>query len=697
MRLKKLIIKNIRSYEEQEIIFPEGSVLLAGDIGSGKTSLLLAIEYALFGLQPGQRGSALLRSNTVEGSVILELEIAGKELIIERKLRRGPKAVSNEFAAITINGERIETSITELKTKILSLLGYPPEFIKKNNLLYRYTVYTPQEQMKQIILEDAEVRRNVIRHVFGVEKYKRIRENLTVLLNYMKEESKVLQGEIKDLEQDRSTLDSTKAFIKVLEDKIREKALELEKNIEERKKIEAESTELEVKIKEKEKFEKEVEKTTILIGSKKENLQTISKEILDINNSLSEAKTVFNEQKYKDLIKSLKDIEEGIKSLNLTFIDLNGKINSLEHRKEDYSSKKDRIFKIEICPTCLQNVSENHKHNILNEVEKETRTILMTLVSLSREKEEISKKLDLARGERKRLEEERLNMEILRSKSSYIEKSIGKLKDLTKQKDNLDKDVTLLSKHLHNLKQEILNFSKFNTLFRLTQEKLKKAFLQERDSDISLAELKKELELTHKEVFNIEKRISQKETSKKKLSNLLEMSDWLNNQFLTLADFVERTLLMNIRTEFSKLFNTWFHILAGESFEIQLDENFTPLIMQNGLEMDYSFLSGGERTAVALAYRLALNQIINSMISQIKTRDIIILDEPTEGFSETQVDKMRDVLEELKIKQLIIVSHEQKIESFVDNVIKLKKSGDISYIESSVFSTPSSDMQSTLS
>ena len=39
---------------------------------------------------------------------------------------------------------------------------------------------------------------------------------------------------------------------------------------------------------------------------------------------------------------------------------------------------------------------------------------------------------------------------------------------------------------------------------------------------------------------------------------------------------------------------------------------------------------------------------------------------------------MRDVLQELNVDQLIIVSHDQKIESFVDNIIKLKKQDGVS-------------------
>ena len=60
MRLKKIVLNNIRSYENQEIVFPDGSILLSGDIGYGKTSVLLGIAFALFGLQPGQKGYSLL-------------------------------------------------------------------------------------------------------------------------------------------------------------------------------------------------------------------------------------------------------------------------------------------------------------------------------------------------------------------------------------------------------------------------------------------------------------------------------------------------------------------------------------------------------------------------------------------------------------------------------------------------------------
>lgn len=49
MLLQSITLNNIRSYQEQTINFNKGTTLLSGDIGSGKSSILLAIEFALFG------------------------------------------------------------------------------------------------------------------------------------------------------------------------------------------------------------------------------------------------------------------------------------------------------------------------------------------------------------------------------------------------------------------------------------------------------------------------------------------------------------------------------------------------------------------------------------------------------------------------------------------------------------------------
>ena len=56
------------------------------------------------------------------------------------------------------------------------------------------------------------------------------------------------------------------------------------------------------------------------------------------------------------------------------------------------------------------------------------------------------------------------------------------------------------------------------------------------------------------------------------------------------------------------------------------------------------------------------------------------MDEPTDGFSTEQVDKLRIILEEINIKQIIIVSHDPKIESFVDSVLRFEKKEGESFV-----------------
>jgi len=682
MRFKKLNLKNIRSYEDQEINFSDGSLLLSGDIGSGKTSILLAIEYALFGLQPGQKGAALLRNESNLGEVELELEIEGNQVLIERKLKRSSKTVSNEYAAITINGQKIESSVTEIKTKILELLNYPTEFIKKNNLLYRYTIYTPQEQMKQIISEDPETRLNILRHIFGMDKYKNIRENLTILLGYLKEEIKALQAKIKELEQDKTKFSSLKEITRILEKKVEERKKELEINIKKREVIEAESFQLDLQIKGKVELEKEVEKTQVLIKSKRENLFSLTQEEKELQKLIFEVAENFEEERYTKLLSEIKSRKDQIENLNFQQIEIMGRTSSIQKNKEEVDKKRERLFKIDICPTCLQDVPEFHKHNILNESERTLVEIKNNLKSLQEESYYLENQLEKEKLLLLELEKEKFYQEIMKSKIEYLQKSKSKLSNTKKLKQDIEKDCILLEKHLIELKQEILGFSKFDTLSKIKKNELKLAFLNEKNSEISIAEINKELELTNKELYSLREVIRDKEETEKKLAHHLDLSDWLSNKFLELINFIEKNVLINLRREFSAVFNKWFQMLMpSDSFQVQLDESFTPLIIQNETEMEYAFLSGGERTAVALAYRLALNQTINSVLSKIKTRDIVILDEPTDGFSELQLDKMREVLEELNTGQLIIVSHEQKMESFVENILKVKKTLDISTIE----------------
>ncbi len=673
MIFKKIKIKNIRSYSDAEIEFPEGAVLLAGDIGSGKTTVLIAIEYALFGLQPGQRGSSILTNGEEYGEVSLEFEISGDNVIIERGLRRGSKSINQDFAAITINGSRFESSISEVKTKILEVLNYPQEFLRKNNLLYRYTIYTPQEQMKQIILEDPESRLDVIRHIFGLDKYKRIKENLQRVTAKIREDSRILQMEVVALDSKKSDVENSIKFIKIISDKISIKETEIISVKDSRQIHEQEIENLNKMLEDREKFRKEIEKSNIVLANKKEQLANIKNEIIEINSLISSENIFYKEKNISEIELDIIKLSNTLDILNKTLIEVISKKKSLESLKSLAQENIKRVFEIDLCPTCLQNVPGTHKHNILNAKESEINSINSECSSLESEISRINTEQTKQKNNLRNLESEKAALQIQKIRQETIQNRKEKMQELLKIKGVTEKDILFLEDHMGSLKESALEYSKFENLLKLKKDDLKKSLEIERSREIEFAEQKKEKELCQKEIFKLQQEISKAEQAKQKLVYLLECESWLSNNFANLINFTEKNVLVALRKEFTKIFNKWFSVLTTDAFEVYLDESFSPIIVHSEFELDYEYLSGGERTAVALAYRLALNQLINSILSKIKTQDVVILDEPTDGFSEQQLDKVRDILHELHVKQLLIVSHESKIEGFVDHIVKIKK------------------------
>jgi len=678
MKLKKIILENIRSYEKQEIEFPKGSILLAGDIGSGKTSILLGIEFALFGLQPGQRGSSLLRNGKDEGKVILEFEIDDKNIIVERTLKKA-KTISQDYCSIIVDGEKSEISVTELKNRILDLLNYPKEFSKKQNLLYKFTVYTPQEEMKEIILQDSETRVNTLRHVFGIDKYKRILENLGIIITKIREEKRMKEGMIFNLESNKESLIIKKTDLETKRYNVVSVEKELFSKREARKRIEEERNEISEKMEEKTRLQSEIEKSKILVSIKNDSILNNLKSIRELGEQVEKlAKIKFDEREFLTLETKLQILKRQKEELNDKNLTITSQITSLSLRNQENDGLKNKLSSMEMCPSCLQDINPVHKSNVINKTERDTVENVKKMEQLALEKKQISYQLSKIEYEVNEIQKRVQDLRILRVRLEDFDDKKRRIEDLERLNLTFQKDVELLSRHADSLKDTIFGLSKYQNIYEKKVEEFKEALKEERLADIKVAELKKEIDLLEKQIEELEEKIAETEQIKLALAYISRLEDWLNKKFSPVISHIEKNVMVKLKSEFSKLFSEWFNILVPDNFNVELDEDFTPLIEQQDYELDYAYLSGGERTAIALAYRLALNQVINSILSKIKTKDLVILDEPTDGFSDQQLDKMREVLNELNVSQLIIVSHEQKIEGFVQNVIRFKKEAGVS-------------------
>ena len=127
-------------------------------------------------------------------------------------------------------------------------------------------------------------------------------------------------------------------------------------------------------------------------------------------------------------------------------------------------------------------------------------------------------------------------------------------------------------------------------------------------------------------------------------------------------------------------FQRWFQVLIEDpNLQSKIDQDFSPIVTQNGYDQDFESLSGGEKTSVALAYRLALNSTVREISTGVKP-NLLILDEPTDGFSKEQLFKIRDLIAELKCPQTIIVSHEEELDTCADHIFHVERVGGISTV-----------------
>ena len=675
MLFKKLTIQNIRSYENLTIEFPKGSILFAGDIGSGKTSILLGLQFALFGLQPGQKGTSILRQGTDNAYACLEIEVDGEIITLERAIKKSKSGgITQDLNAITIGTTRTELSTSEMKDKVIKILNYPKEFVKKSNLLYKFTVYIPQEEMKSIIQERPEIRLDTLRHIFGIDRYKRIKDNTQILLQKLKETIKIkeiLASEL-NLLKEKFTLENEKKITLVRE--VNNLNLEYQNLILTKQKSEDKLTSSQGLIDERRELDSELGKLEVFLQGKKDLESRMKKEIISMQRQTRE-KSDFSEKRLSTVSELLEKHRKILDEKNSKFLELSSQISVLNSKKERPLNLKNKITSLENCPTCLQTVSQNHKSRIEKQTQYDIEEINRELEQKIQQNQilvnEIENKKKLVRDyeiDKNNLRQDKIKYEYQKTIEIKIKSDIFIL-------DRTSNEINELQNQIEQLQIKIQTFAQSQEIFNLAKKAFQEINEISRTKEITIATKNKELELLRIKLQELSAEIQDKEKIREKVNHLRGLQDWIQEKFITMINFTEKNVMVKLRNEFSTIFTEWFSILVPDSLSVRLDEDFTPIITNQDYEIDYDFLSGGERTATALAYRLSLNQVLNSMLSNIKTKDIVILDEPTDGFAAEQIDKMRDIFEQLKAEQIILVSHEEKIEGFVDHIIRVSKNG----------------------
>jgi exonuclease SbcC len=190
-----------------------------------------------------------------------------------------------------------------------------------------------------------------------------------------------------------------------------------------------------------------------------------------------------------------------------------------------------------------------------------------------------------------------------------------------------------------------------------------------------------EAALEERRATELAAKIEVKQAKRARLEDVQQKRAWLSECFALALESIEQSVLAAIQSDFDAALQEFFALLVEEgSLSVRASEAFAPLVSQDGYEQDAAALSGGEKSALALAYRLALNKVVRGTTQSLK-ENLLILDEPTDGFSKEQLARMRDVLDAVGAEQVLLVSHERELESFADRVHRIIKEGGASKIE----------------
>jgi len=671
MIIKTLKMKNIRSHKDATIQIPLGTTLFEGDIGSGKSTILMAIEFALFGLG-SEKGASLLRAGENEGSVGLIFDVDGKDFTILRTLKRKGTSIRQTEGWIKVNGSVRYLSPTELKEEVLQILHFnEPVDPKAQSVIYRYAVFTPQEEMKTILIMKPDIRLQTLRKAFRIEDYKIARDNASNLNSTIDKKATEFKAQAFDLEEKRNSLSEKQTAIEEDEKQLtplldKERLLKEEferlndqlKDLSDSKdrliKVQGEIPLLDKQIKEKDRSIEEWNRESTKAKGRLDELQPKIDELSKIK---------------KPTDKTEDELEDELKELKQEYKKLAKIANTIESKIQDYES----IQQNKICPTCDREADpKEYKTKVeikIHEKELATKAV-----------DECDKQM----GEMENLENElRRYNDVQNRLKTYEDQAEGFRETMDDCRDKIDvanEEKQKINSRLETAREELKQFEEVSKKINSLDEERKKTNNTIIEINKKISSIQSIINETRKAAELLKQEIKKKEGLLKKAELLNEYNIWLEDFFIPTLENIERHTMIRIHQEFNQNFQNWFGLLVEDpSKEARIDEDFTPIVEQDGYEQAVSYLSGGERTSVALAYRLALNSIVQNVAVGIKS-NLLILDEPTDGFSREQLSKVREILNELQCPQIIIVSHEKELESFADQIFKVEKSQGISKV-----------------
>ncbi len=165
-----------------------------------------------------------------------------------------------------------------------------------------------------------------------------------------------------------------------------------------------------------------------------------------------------------------------------------------------------------------------------------------------------------------------------------------------------------------------------------------------------------------KHFAEIRKSLQEEFKEKERLEKVAEATVFIRDTLKEAAPRVARNYVYHVSLEANLMFR---EITGNAERTLKWAEDYSIVLEDEGYELPYQSLSGGEQMAAALSIRLAL-------LKQLTDIRIAFFDEPTTNMDAERRENLAMQISRItNFDQLFVISHDDTFDSYVDNVISM--------------------------
>jgi exonuclease SbcC len=669
------------SHSNTKLEFEKGVTVFVGDNGAGKSSIIDAITFALFGQHARKSNKGLIKRGANQGFAKISFSINDKQFEAVRKID-SKGALAATFAEV-VNDERIEIAAGERKQFGESMTHEVEKVIGLDFEKLKIASIVQQGELNAIINAKPKEFKELLNAIIGIDKLdvasesmktvnKEFRDKIRNTIGYDDTHIEIL---FQDLERYQKEIKESKPEKKNLE----LKQEQLKKEVESlRTKVETEAPKID-KINQLELRKKE------LLAYAKEAIHEIQHEINENERKIHDCEGCFEYAGLKtDLESKILKVEEAIDETLKKIQEMTNQTTSL---KEKLSLASKLQLKDNKCPVCDSNVEklnplfqENHLRQEITDIENQIISKEKEKIMYNQKKKEFSTKLQSARDAEATLRAYSINnkeelmkiQEDVKVKKQKIPLTTnGSLLEIS----TIDTHAKMIFENISKLEGETAGFDEqeFNNLKISINEK--QMSLSQIDQQIG--GISEKISKGEEQVNIIEKAVAELKVVKEYVTNLNEIQTNIFSRDGPVATSLRSWALNTISAKASE----YLTLLNTKIQRIMLSEKTRDISIacySKTEVLELESLSGGEKVSVALALRLGMASLLGA-----SNLNLMILDEPTTHLDAERKKSLVGVLSQLSDisnletrMQFLIITHDAEIfeDSTVEQIYRFESS-----------------------